>query len=58
MDNYEKIVLEQHKPKVSERKRAELELKIMSLKTSPRVKKDDFKHENDQNEGAKMDENY
>ena len=30
----------------------------MSLKTSPRVKKDDFKHENDQNEGAKMDENY
>lgn len=39
MENYEKIVFEQHKPKISAKKRTELQQKIMSLKTSPREPK-------------------
>lgn len=37
-EEYEKIISEKYKPKVSEKKRAELEKQITSLKTSPRTR--------------------
>jgi len=37
-EEYEKIIAEKYRPKVSEKKRADLENQIKSLKTSPKTR--------------------